>query len=207
MPTLTRPRLRPFHAAPVTFDEFIERFAGRDTKEDLISGHIIPAMSASTPHEFLVVFLIKLLGIYADARSLGTVMGSRTLVRIDRRNGYEPDVLFVRKDRQHIIGEQALSEAPDLAVEIVSRSSRRQDYVDKLAGYERAGVAEYWIIDPDRGEARFYRRGDDGLFADASPAPGEAFRSAVLTGFRLDPGVLFAAPPPDAFALLQRLLA
>ncbi len=207
MPTLARPRLRPLHAAPVTFERFVEHVAGDDTKEDLINGRIIPAMSASTPHELVQTFLIKLIGMYTDARDLGIVLGSRTLVRIDERNGYEPDVLFVRKDRQHIVGAQALNEAPDLAVEIVSRSSKKQDYVDKLAGYERAGVREYWIVDPDRSEARFYRRGADGLFADASPSPGEPFESAVLPGFRIDPAVLFQEPLPSAFALLQAMLA
>lgn len=207
MPTLTRPRLRPLHAAPLTFDEFAERFADSGTKEDLINGRVLAAMPASTAHEIVQTFLVSLLTMYVAARNLGgLVLGSRTLVRIDERNGFEPDVLFVSKERQHIVGEQALSEAPDLAVEIVSRSSKKVDYTDKLAGYERAGLIEYWIIDLDRREARFYRRGD-GLFADASPPAGAAFESAVLPGFRLDPRVLFGEQPPNAFALLQELLA
>lgn len=208
MPTLTRPRLRPLHTAPVTFDEFLLRATDEDVREELFNGRILPAMAPPTArHERIQSFLLSLLKMYADARDLGEVLGSRTLVRIDERNGYEPDVLFVRKERLDIIREREVSEAPDVAVEIVSRSSRRADYVDKLAGYERAGVREYWIIDPDRGEARFYRRGDDGLFADATPEPGVLFESTVLSGFRLDPAVLFADPMPGAFALLQGLLA
>ncbi len=208
MPTLTRPRLRPLHTAPVTFDEFMLRDTDEDVREELFNGRILPAMAPPTArHERIQTFLIKLLGMYADARDLGEVLGSRTLVRIDERNGYELDVLFVRKERLDIIHEREVSEAPDVAVEIVSRSSRRQDYVDKLAGYERAGVREYWIIDPDRGEARFYRRSSDGLFTDVSPRPGEVFQSEALPGFRLDPTVLFQEPMPGAFGLLQALLA
>lgn len=208
MPTLTRPRLRPLHTAPLTFDAFLLREGDEHVREELFNGRILPAMAPPTArHERIQTFLLSLLKMYADARGLGEVLGSRTLVRIDERNGYEPDVLFVRKDRLGTIREREVSEAPDVAVEIVSRSSRRADYVDKLAGYERAGVLEYWIIDPDRGEARFYRRGADSLFADASPAPGEAFRSEALPGFRLDPSVLFQEPMPGAFGLLQELLA
>ncbi len=150
-------------------------------------------------------FLLCIMHGYASARGLGEVLGSRTLVRIDERNGFEPDLLFVAAARQHLLTEQALLGPPDLAVEIVSKSSRTQDRDAKFAGYERAGVLEYWLLDPARADAQFYRRGIDGLFA-AVETEGGAFASHALPGFRLHVADLFAETPPSEFDVLRSLL-
>lgn len=197
-----RPKARP---ALRTYDEFA-RDAPAGTKEDLINGVVVPAMSASTPHERVFRFVFFLLTGYVSAKGLGEVLGSRTLVRIDDRNGYEPDVLFVAKARAGIVRERDLDGAPDVAVEIVSRSSRKADEQAKFAGYERAGVREYWLLDPERQTAALYRRGADGLFADVTPAPGEPFVSEAVAGFRLDPAVLGRDPLPSEFDVLRDLL-
>ena len=59
----------------------------------------------------------------------------------------QPDV-FVVCDRSKI-DERGVNGAPDLAVEIVSPSSRRMDRMIKLQKYKEAGVREYWIVEPD----------------------------------------------------------
>ncbi len=47
--------------------------------------------------------------------------------------------------------------SPDAAVEVVSRDSRSRDYGLKKHAYEKAGVSEYWIIDPMQNRAEFHR--------------------------------------------------
>jgi len=187
-----------------TFADFLRR-PPQDTKEDLINGFIVPAMSAGLTHEELFAYLFVMMRGFATARKLGVVLGSRTLVRIDERNGFEPDLLFVSEARRHLLTEQALLGAPDVAVEIVSKSSRTQDRDAKFAGYERAGVLEYWLFDPAHAEAAFYRRTPDGLFEDATPADG-AFASTALPGFRLNAASLFAETRPSEVDALRVLL-
>ena len=58
----------------------------------------------------------------------------------------EPDVLVVCNP--DLVSERACEGAPDFVVEVVSPSSRRMDYLTKADRYERAGVREYWIVDP-----------------------------------------------------------
>ena len=59
-----------------------------------------------------------------------------------------PNILFVSNERQGIIGEQQVTGAPDLMVEILSPSTAHRDRGIKLDLYARRGVREYWIVDP-----------------------------------------------------------
>ena len=61
----------------------------------------------------------------------------------------QPDLIFIAKERLDIVGETYVREAPDLAVEILSPSTRKLDLRLKRDLYERHGVREYWIVDPD----------------------------------------------------------
>jgi Uma2 family endonuclease len=67
----------------------------------------------------------------------------------DTEEGVQPDLLFVRRERLDIIGEDWLRGAPDLVVEILSPSTAKKDRGVKLKLYRRQGVAVYWIVDLD----------------------------------------------------------
>ena len=179
-------------------------------KGDLIDGNAVIDMSITILHERLFKLLLILLEGYSEAKGLGEVFGSKTTMRVDDENGYEPDVLFIRSDRLGILDVKDAKAPVDLAVEIVSPSSGKRDRETKFEGYERVGVPEYWLVDPVRREASFYR-------LDGEPyAPGGAYRavpladgvfvSAAVEGFRLDPQALFQDPLPSAFGLLRELL-
>ena len=62
----------------------------------------------------------------------------------------EPDILFVREARAGILSERGVEGAPDLVVEVLSPFTRGRDRSVELERYRHFGVAEYWIIDPDR---------------------------------------------------------
>lgn len=67
-------------------------------------------------------------------------------------------------------------------------------------------MTEYWIVDPLRGRAQFYRIGEGGLYTDVTPGDGEPFESQALPGFQIAPAYLFAKERPSAFTLLTELL-
>lgn len=73
----------------------------------------------------------------------------------------EPDVAVVCDERK--LSDRGCEGAPDLVVEVVSPSSQRMDYIVKTARYERAGVREYWIVDPASRQTAVYRFGQQGL--------------------------------------------
>ena len=69
---------------------------------------------------------------------------------------------------------------PDLAVEVLSRSTERHDRLEKLEWYGRYGVRECWLVDPEaeyveivdvkaRASARRMMRGSDPLRSAVVP--------------------------------------
>ena len=191
-------------AVETPYERYLRTFP-EGMKGDLIHGEAVIDMSTTVLHERLFSFLFRLMADYAEARGLGEVLGSRTLVKVDDENGYEPDVLFIRADRAGIVGERDVTAAVDVAVEIVSKTSGTRDRETKFEGYQRLGVPEYWLVDPIRVEAAFYRLGADGAYR-AVPLVDGVFESEALPGFRLDPQIVFADPLPAVLPLLREML-
>lgn len=73
--------------------------------------------------------------------------------------GVQPDLMFVSNERRGIIGEAEIVGPPDLVVEILSPSTASRDRSIKLRLYERQGVPEYWIVDPDGSAVDIWRFG------------------------------------------------
>ena len=69
----------------------------------------------------------------------------------------EPDLVYVSAARAAIITEKNIQGAPDLIVEILSEWSRKTDEIVKRKLYERHGVSEYWIVDPELETVKVYR--------------------------------------------------
>ena len=203
----TAPKTRPTHgegAAPLTpYERYYYTFP-EGMKGDLIDGQAIIDRSITKVHERVQAFLLSVLRIYVRTKGLGEVLGSKTTMRVDDENGYEPDVFFLRQDRLDLFGEKDIRGPVDVAVEIVSPSSGKRDRGTKFDGYERAGVAEYWLVDPERREAVFYRL-DEGRYR-AVPLTDGLFVSEAVAGFRLDPQLLFWDPLPSELEVLKGLL-
>jgi Uma2 family endonuclease len=81
-------------------------------------------------------------------------------------------------------------------IEVRSPGTRRRDETIKRRLYERAGVAEYWIVDPELEVVRIYRRVGDG-FARAhelSRDAGDVLSSSLFPEFDLPLESVFRAP-------------
>lgn len=92
---------------------------------------------------------------------LGEVFDAPFDVVLSTYDVVEPDLVYLSNERASLLTEKNLPGPPDLVVEILSPDTSRRDLGIKRDLYERAGVLEYWTIDPDRDELTVCRRIDD----------------------------------------------
>lgn len=78
---------------------------------------------------------------------------------------------------------------PQIVVEVVSAGSEDRDYVEKREEYLRAGVAEYWILDPQLKRLLVLRRAGD-IWVEVVVPVGKTYRTRLLPGLVVDPGAL-----------------
>lgn len=119
--------------------------------------------------------------------------------------GREPDLLLVTREHRDRLHPTCLDGPADLAIEIVSPESVSRDRGEKFVEYEQAGVREYWLIDPDRRQAEFYRVGEDGRYQLALGGAEGTYASAVLAGFELPLPWLWREPLPSVEDALRHL--
>src|SRR5207247_3309030 len=76
----------------------------------------------------------------------------------------EPDLLYFSNERAaEVLTPKHATGAPELVVEIASKSTRKRDATIKKQLYERSGVVEYWVADPELAVVRIYRRTGEGF--------------------------------------------
>ncbi len=89
--------------------------------------------------------------------------------------------------------------------EIASPESRLRDRGEKFAEYEMGGVKEYWLIDPEEGQADFYQLDQRGRYRLMEPDDEGICRSQVLSGFWLKVEWLWRDPLPPLLEVLREL--
>jgi Uma2 family endonuclease len=90
-------------------------------------------------------------------------------------------------------------------VEIVSPESKVRDRGEKFYEYEAAGVGEYWLIDPDRQQAEFYRLGAGGHYRLFTADAEGIYQSEVLPGLWLRVEWLWQEPLPKVLDVLREM--
>lgn len=145
-----------------------------DIRTELIDGYIYYLAAPNRKHQVIAGM------IYADLLTCAFGSEHECLPQIapvdvnlddDDRTMLQPDVLVLcHEDRD----DRYVHGAPELVVEIVSKSSRKTDTIIKLNKYMNAGVREYWIVDPYNETVTVYEFGNDNFpvhytFDDAVP--------------------------------------
>jgi len=178
--------------ARITAQNYIED-PRSEQKSDLIEGVFIVSSPASRLHEQIVAFLLMTLGNFVEVKQLGQVLSSNAAYQLSADNVFQPDVSFVRTERLHLARDIYFLGPPDIAVEVISPSSRQYDTVEKKINYGRFGVKEYWLIDPINRGATFFEQ----INGQCIPIQAETgiVRSRLLDGFWLRLDWLF--PPPE----------
>ncbi len=123
-----------------------------DDRYELINGEFILVSAPNRAHQTASVKLVSRMDPFVESRELGWVFHAPFEVALTDPEGIniiQPDIIFVSKEREHIITPANIQGAPDLIVEILSPSTGRRDRTAKRDLYARHGVGEYWLADPE----------------------------------------------------------
>jgi Uma2 family endonuclease len=179
---------------PLTYDD-LAALPDDGKRYELIGGEVYELPCPSFFHQFGSLMLVRLLSDWVYARQLGVIAYAPLDVRFDPRNTVQPDIIFLSRERLHLLRRGAyklIDGAPDLLIEILSPYNRGHDFIKKAALYATFGVREYWIVDPEASTitVQVLR---DGLYVPLVADDG-IVRSEVLPGFEVNPKDLFTLP-------------
>ncbi len=113
--------------------------------EELLDGELVVSPSANDRHSFISSELGA--QISPQFRGLGRFFSNPLTLVLDATHSPAPDLCGIVKERLHILRDGYPHGAPDLVIEILSPSNRRNDLIHKKRLYAEHGVREYWIVD------------------------------------------------------------
>ena len=165
----------------LTYEDYAKTPEGE--RWELIDGELVMPPSPREAHQSVQGYLGAPMLLFARENDLGRVYFAPFDVVLSDTDTVQPDLLFVSKERLHIITEANVQGAPDLVVEIRSPSTARQDWTVKRELYARHGVREYWLIDPEAATVAVLLLDDEELKVSAVYGEADTLAATALEGF------------------------
>lgn len=126
-----------------------------NTPCQLINGELIMSPSPTPYHQLVSSNINDILKAQARKNG-GMVFYSPIDLYIDKKNVFQPDLIYISKENKNIISKRGIEGVPDLVVEIISPSNIFTDRNVKKKTYQKIGVKEYWIVDPGNQTLEIY---------------------------------------------------
>jgi len=155
--------VRPASGVKLTYDDFL-LFPDDGKRHELIDGEHYVTPSPNTRHQRISGRLHLLIGNWLEAHPVGQLFFAPFDVVFSNFDVVEPDLLYMSNARAtEILTVTHVAGVPELVIEIASPGTRKRDETLKRRLYERTGVTEYWVVDPDLDAIRVYRRSTQGF--------------------------------------------
>lgn len=173
-------------------------------KMEFINGEIYFQSPVKLRHNSAMLALAKLLHTYTAVNKLGYVGAEKLLVSLTR-NDYEPDVCFFGNEKaKKFKAAQMQFPAPDLVVEVLSKTTEAHDRGIKFTDYAAHGVSEYWIVDPENETLEQYGL-DDGEYELIIKSKDGMVESRAVKGFKIPVRSIFSEA--ENLKALQKILS
>ena len=167
----------------LTYDDYMQ--TSDDEAYELLDGALLDVAPRNMPHQACQADIVGHLAVFVDERNLGILLLARTDVVLSKHDIVQPDILFISKDRKHIIGELNIKGAPDLVVEIITSETARLDWQEKRELYGFHGVKEYWIADPANKFVCVMLTRNGKMEIERTYGMGDTLSSPTLKGFNI----------------------
>jgi len=154
---------------------------------EVIEGELLISRAPQTKHQLCKGNIFAALWNYNRQHYLGIVLSAPSDVLLPGlASPIQPDVMFVLKENLHIVKDENIQGVPDLVVEVLSPWNWVADRRRKFQVYAKAGVREYWIVDPEARTIELYWLEQGAYTLVGKYGVGEAVRSKVLAGFEVE---------------------
>jgi len=158
-------------------------------RHEIIDGVHYVSPSPNLRHQELVGRLYLEIGLwFRQQPDAGRLFVAPLDVLFSHHDVVVPDLVFVASDQQDVLTAANVQGAPALAVEVLSPGTRKRDQGIKRELFDRGGVREYWMVDPDPQSITVYRRSTAGRFGESvilTAAAADLVVTPLLPEFRL----------------------
>ena len=180
----------------LTYDDFV-LFPDDGKRHEIIDGEHYVTPAPNVRHQVLVRRLVYDLEHYFRAHpQTGQVFAAPLDVLLSPYDIVEPDLLVVTGDQSGILTEKNVQGPPALVIEVLSKSTRKRDAQTKRRLFERTGVREYWLVDPELDAVQVFRPTAEGRLArvaELTAEDGGMVTTPLLPGCQIDLRELFRA--------------
>jgi len=175
----------------LTYDDYVQ-FPDDGMRHELIDGEHYVTPAPNVGHQRIAMRLTMAIGNWLMEHPVGELFFAPFDVVFTKFDVVEPDLLYVSNERAAALLTEKHALGADLVIEIGSPGTRRRDETLKLALYERAGVSEYWFVDPDQALIRVYRNAVQEFLPPVSfSAASVILTTPLFPGFELSLAKLF----------------
>jgi len=168
----------------LSFEEF-RQLPVDGKRYEMVRGEVHATPAPATRHQAVIQNLSGNLWPFVIKNRLGEVWTAPLDVRLGDDTALQPDLIFISNARAGIIQENWIEGAPDLVVEVFSRSTAAYDRATKLPVYAEAGVSEVWLIDPLAKTVEVLKLEGKKYFVDATLAGDQILASSLFPGWQL----------------------
>lgn len=149
---------------------------------ELSEGEFVMPPHPTETHQRVLDALYAHMRAFVREHDLGTIRFAPLPVRLWPGKIREPDILFVAHAHANRIAEKSYG-PPDLVVEVLSPGTQSVDRGEKFLEYARAGIDEYWLVDPGAQTIEVFVLKAEAFTRLVKAGPGEKAHSRVLGGF------------------------
>jgi len=157
---------------------------------ELSEGRLIISPAPTPRHQRISMSLSLSFASYVRSNNLGEVVAAPIDVRLREGIIRKPDLAFMKNEHLDRI-EKGLWNVPDLVMEILSESNIEEDRKHKFRQYQKAGIPEYWIVDPFQQTVEVFTLENKAYVLLGKFATGETVYSKLLAGFQVPVNSVF----------------
>lgn len=160
---------------------------------EIINGELYMTPSPITAHQRILRNLGLELENFISKFNKGEVFFAPLDVILSQHDVVQPDIFFVSRERQKIIGTKNIEGVPDLVIEIISPETKERDLGLKKKLYAKSGVQEYWVVYPEEKKIELYSLSKNQYLLSSVYGQKDTLKSDLLRGLEILLANIFTA--------------